>query len=152
MRFSELSEQAQAASSERARRAIESADEALRQSREREIPTEMWQTPAPEPRRPAPKPVRQQRASGGEMTDAWAKWIRGEINRKIEAFAGMLGGEMGKFDKEQSVKLRQEIEDRIGKSDTAVTELLMDMERRVAELEQRLPPAKPRLVGGSDAA
>jgi hypothetical protein len=49
--------------------------------------------------------------------------------------------------------------DRIGACEEATADLLVDQEKRIAvletklaELERRLAPAKPRLVGGSDAA
>jgi hypothetical protein len=45
--------------------------------------------------------------------------------------------------------------DRLTASETGTVELLLEVERRLGELEQRAvmkPPQKPKLVGGGDGA
>ena len=80
------------------------------------------------------------------------KWIERIVAGKLESFARGLAAEVVRIERDQLARLRQEVEDRIAKSDSATVELLLDLERRVAELERRAAPAKPRLVGGANAA
>jgi len=96
-----------------------------------------------------------------EFTDAIGQAIAAERARArkertdaLVSFAELLGGETAEMTKEERALWRKEIEDRIGRSDSAVTELLMDFERRLADLEQRVvlkPPPKPKLVDDNAA-
>jgi len=101
-----------------------------------------------------PEPV--QRAPRAPVRD-WAaeqKWIEGIIDRKLHAFAGIIGQAEGEATKEDRAAIRAEIEARIAKSDAATVELILGLERKVAELEQRAmmkPPPKPKLVDDNAA-
>ena len=84
---------------------------------------------------------------------ATRKWVEQYIDGTVEGIAGA----EREIHVEERAAIRREIEDRAAKSESALTELLMDMERRLAALEQQqrsVPAARPRLVagGGNDAA
>jgi len=115
--------------------------------------------PAPAPQLPVPA-----RTMDAASSAAWARWCDGRINKRLAAHTdgaiapiceeiGAVTGKLGR-------QLR-ELGERLGASETAVTELLMAQERTIADLqrrldamEQRMPPARPRLItgGSSDAA
>jgi hypothetical protein len=143
--------------------------------------------PSPPPRaRAAPSPpaptkvVRTTRAENGDLSasiyegDAgvaalgWEKWINDAINRKITALVDKglvpLAEEVGTSLATAEKRIAEQ-EARLAKSEEAVTQLLMDLERRLVAVEglvaqllstlngpaQRAMP-KPRLVEGPDAA
>jgi hypothetical protein len=126
---------------------------ATRSQRQREERERTAQQPALVPRVPR-APARDWQAE--------EKWIRGIIHRQLEAFAEALGEDVAKILNERLVKQRQqraELEDRVTKSEAATVELLLQLEKRIGDVEQRavLRPVRPTLVidadtGGSDAA
>jgi len=72
--------------------------------------------------------------------------LRKQLRDEMHEFAEGLG--------EDFAGLEKQLEARAIKSDTAVTELLMELERRLADLEQRAvtkPPPKPKLVDDNAA-
>lgn len=98
--------------------------------------------------------------TGAEAARGWEGWIKRYVKNyvgdRLESFAATLGDEVGKdFRRERALA-----EERIAKSDQAVTELMMGLEARIAALEaqqqqQQRTASKPRLVAGggsSDAA
>jgi hypothetical protein len=97
-------------------------------------------------------PQSQQRAAPqqAEMTEAWAAWIRRAIDRKLESFAAVLGEEVATL----LAKERQAMEARIAACEVACTELLMEQEKRLGNLERQavLKPIRPKLVGGAGDA
>lgn len=146
-------EERQAASWRRAQQVLESSGEALRRSREREIPDpdQMWKLPVEErsPEYPPPAPRRRQQPVAPRDWAAEHRWIEGIIASKTSALAVMLADEFGRA-------LAAEREARTV-SEAATVELMLGLEARIAELEaqqERIqqPSSRPRLVGGSSDA
>jgi hypothetical protein len=166
MRACDMPPEQQAAHYERVRQGLERADEGLRASREREIPTELWQPREPQQ---APAAVAEEGMTMSPETAAnWNRWCDERIETRLEEFARMLGKEIGETDLEIIQRERakrdkaiaeaeRRVTDKIAASDAAVVDLLMQLEARVAALEeaqqQRTQAStRPRLIGGSDAA
>ena len=63
-----------------------------------------WQQP-PQPEAASSRQRAPQRAAS-DQTEAWASWVRSEIQKRLESFAAALGHETGLRDK----KLRKEFE------------------------------------------
>jgi len=136
---------------ERTRRNLDRVDEINAELAARE-PTELWQPPPAPERRPVAQPTPRPAPTARDW-QAERRWIEGIIDRRLDSFAKSIAEAEAEIVKEERAALWREIEARIAKSDSATVELILDLERRIAELERRAPPAKPRLVaGGSDAA
>lgn len=150
----------------RSQRLIRSAEAALEQAAHREIPTQFWE-PAMDQPRPAPEP-RQQVQQAVQRKRSEQIGVEDAINASgiyIRRACAQLRDEMVKLAEEVAAteaatenKLAGRIADleaRLERSDAAVVDLLLQIERRLGELEQRavLRPIKPQLVsgGGGDA-
>jgi hypothetical protein len=111
---------------------------------------ERWVAPETE-RAPEPTPVRpRQPVVIARDWPAEQKWVERVAGHKIEPLAKEIGAVCGQLERRIA-----ELEDRLTKSEVAVTELLLEQERRLADLEQRAvmkPPPKPKLVGSDGAA
>jgi hypothetical protein len=175
MRASDLTPEEQAAHYERIRQTLERVDELNAELAERAAQRQRDGTdfeeraerrqyeeslraashqpePVPPIRRAPESPVQQQDWSG------WNRWADKKIGDALMNFADALGEEVARINKEERARLRGEFKAAIEalraditKSEVAVTELLLEQEKRIAAIERRFN--KPRLVGGgSDAA
>jgi hypothetical protein len=97
---------------------------------------ERWVAPEPE-RAPEPTPVRpRQPVVIARDWPAEQKWVERVAGHKIEPLAKEIGAVCGQLERR-------------------IAELLLEQERRLADLEQRAvmkPPPKPKLVGSDGAA
>jgi len=164
----------------RAREALDDCDNMLAMLREREAqgPASTWKPPESE-RRPSADVVEQQRtqpmhSNGNDYWNKHQDFIEAVINQhvgpatqawvndRLVSFAGDIGEETGKMDRENRELVRTELRTAI---DAAKAELRAEfqlaiaeariaaLETRLAEAEQRAAPKSAvRLIGHSDAA
>jgi hypothetical protein len=174
--MTDYTEEEKAAIRERARRALEGADEMLQRLAERAaggagIGEGEWRARQPPEPVPAPQRARQKppQQSHEEWSAGWNGWAQKIADQRV-------GAALHKFSKDysdalveylmehlherftESRRLTNErvagVEDHIAKQDSAVVELLGELERRLETLEQRavLKPIKPKLVETTDGA
>ena len=127
---------------------LESSGGALARSYARQIPEQLWEVPPVEPQRSAPQPTPQPAPPARDWA-AERKWIVGIVKATardpaLEPVVKEIGTICGKLNRRIT-----DLEDRLAKSEAATVELILELERKVAELEQRAvmkPPPKPKLV------
>jgi hypothetical protein len=90
----------------------------------------------------------------GRVGAATQKWVKELTAAQLQSLAEGVGQVVAEVRNEERARMRREIEDRCAKSDAATVELILGLERKIEELEQRavMRPVKPKLVGGPDAA
>jgi hypothetical protein len=106
---------------------------------------------------PQPKPAPAQQAATMDPTTAarWNNWADGRIWAAIKKYSDQLAEEILDHLQERFTRGRgmtndsiQAVEDRLTKSEVATVELITELERRLAALEERavVKPIKPKLV------